>query len=593
MGSVSARREAYVIEEGSSRTYLRFAGASFCVVALAAAVFAYIVIQTVRASEQEAAAQSASASLAAPLRDLFGAVQPGEPLPSDIAVRADALTRPLLSPSLTGLRVVGNDGASIYAAGAPAGSGVAHGTGLAWGRARAEDGGLLFVTYIREPVYTIEIAQPSGALDASIVRAQRTIVILVAGFALAGFLLLQGCFAFGVRRLAERHKRLLYLYTTGDEIRSSLDLHEVVTHLSTDATRLAHGDYGLVALFDDETGDLVLHATYDHATGSIAHHQRAVDEWFMRRCVATNTTQTTMQPGGSYRQFFGHDATLEGQVHLLCVPVALRERVVGVVSTVRVGAKRGGFTGDEIAQVEQLAGQGVTAVEQAQLFAKVRGHANEIELSYDATLKALMAALDAKDQVTEGHCERVAKMTIHLAKQMGIVEPQLTDIERGALLHDVGKIGVPDAVLKKPNALNDLEWEAMRKHPLLASLMVSKIGFLENAMPILLYHHERFDGGGYPFGLTGDKIPLEARIFSIIDAYDAMTSGRPYRDAMPHDTAMIEVASNSGAQFDPDVVEAFAQLMESRPELRHQLPVPLADADDDRHSGPATTADAA
>ena len=102
-----------------------------------------------------------------------------------------------------------------------------------------------------------------------------------------------------------------------------------------------------------------------------------------------------------------------------------------------------------------------------------------MELSYDATLKALMAALDAKDEVTEGHCERVAKLTIQLARHMGVPEEQLVDIERGALLHDVGKIGVPDAVLKKPTALNDLEWEAMRKHPLLAGLMVSKIGFLE------------------------------------------------------------------------------------------------------------------
>jgi putative nucleotidyltransferase with HDIG domain len=222
--------------------------------------------------------------------------------------------------------------------------------------------------------------------------------------------------------------------------------------------------------------------------------------------------------------------------------------------------------------VEELAGQAVTAVEQAQLFAKVRAYANEIELSYDATLKALMAALDAKDEVTEGHCERVARLTLHLAREMGIPDEQMIDIERGALLHDVGKIGVPDAVLKKPKELNDMEWEAMRKHPLLAGLMVSKIGFLEGSMPILLYHHERYDGTGYPFGLTADKIPLEARIFSIVDAYDAMTSDRPYRDAMSHEAAMAEVEANSGLQFDPDVVEAFGKMMEARPELQHRTP---------------------
>jgi HD-GYP domain-containing protein (c-di-GMP phosphodiesterase class II) len=260
--------------------------------------------------------------------------------------------------------------------------------------------------------------------------------------------------------------------------------------------------------------------------------------------------------------------------------------VVGVVAVLREGKRPGGYSKTEIAQVQELSGQAVTAVEQAQLFAKVSSYAAEIELSYDATLKALMAALDAKDEVSEGHCERVAKLTIHLARDMGVPEEQLMNVERGALLHDVGKIGVPDAVLKKPKALNDMEWEAMRKHPLLAGLIVSKIGFLEGALPILLYHHERFDGTGYPFGLTGDKIPLEARIFSIIDAYDAMTSDRPYRAAMAHEAAMEEVQRNSETQFDPDVVAAFARLMEVRPELQHRSPHRMEPQYDDHNLAP-------
>jgi HD-GYP domain-containing protein (c-di-GMP phosphodiesterase class II) len=145
---------------------------------------------------------------------------------------------------------------------------------------------------------------------------------------------------------------------------------------------------------------------------------------------------------------------------------------------------------------------------------------------------------------------------------MGIPEERLTDVERGALLHDVGKIGVPDSVLRKPQALSRKEWQEMQKHPLLSGILVSKVGVLEGALPILLYHHERYDGQGYPFGLLGDKIPLEARIFALVDAYDAMTSDRPYRAAMPHQEAMAEIIANAGTQFDPTVTEAFTAVLE-------------------------------
>ena len=230
--------------------------------------------------------------------------------------------------------------------------------------------------------------------------------------------------------------------------------------------------------------------------------------------------------------------------------------------------RRGTFAPRDIRHTLDLAGQGATAIEQALLFSKVRSYAKEVEVSYDSTLKALVAALDAKDEVTEGHGERVAKLTSHLARQMGVAEKAIVDMERGALLHDVGKIGVPDAVLNKPAALNDMEWEAMRKHPLLAGMMIAKVGFLEGATPILLYHHERWDGTGYPFGLAKTNIPFDARIFSVVDAYGAMTSDRPYRDAKSHDEAMAEIAAGSGTQFDPGVVIAFERLHIGAPELR-------------------------
>lgn len=568
--------------ENNRGIYLRFAAFSLAVVALGSAAAAYTATNIERSSQQRGAAQSAANTVAAPLGQLFEPVPSDAEPPSDVISRAAATAQSLLSSSLVGVRVWSDHGASLFSAGidpqpgAPSAS-----SDLAWRRATAPDGLRLFITYARAGSYTIEIDQTATALDSSIAHDRRQILIFTAVIALVSYGLLQAAFHLCIAGLIARHRRLLYLYTAGDEIRSTLDLHEVVTQLARDATRLASADYALVALFDETGGDLMLHATFDHAADNVSHHQRAIDEWFMRRCVATNTTVVTIQAGAGYRQFLGDDGSLDGYVHLLCIPVSLRDRVVGVVSVLRIAtAKIGAFNATDIAQVQELAGQAVTAIEQAQLFAKVRGHAAEIELSYDATLKALMAALEAKDEATEGHGERMAKLTVQLARHLNVDEEHLVDIERGALLHDVGTIGVPDAILKKPEALNDGEWEAMRKHPLLASLMVSKIGFLENSMPILLYHHERYDGGGYPFGLTADKIPLEARIFSVVDAYDAMTSDRPYRDAMTHESAMTEIIENAGTQFDREVAAAFEELLAVRPELRTQPPPDIYRSDE-------------
>jgi len=582
----------------SSTIYLRFAVASFAAIVLIVGGFGFIDAQLVRRSNERSAAQSAASIVGAPLRPLFDSLAQGSPVPDDVRAAAEDAIEPLVGSDVHAIRVWGEGEQPIVEAGAGATGGRAGvpAGGLAWKRANTPDGGRLFVTFAPAGNYTIEVAQSPAAVNDAIASANRDLITLLVLFAAACFALVQVTFWFGVRRFAAGHRRLLHLYTRGDEIRSSLDLHEVVTHLSRDATLLARGSHGFIALYDEATGDVMLRATYEHATGAVAHHQRAVEEWFLRRCVATNTTVMTSQPATAYRQFLGPAAGDGKEMASVCVPVSLRERVVGVVTVVRPADRRRGgkFTASEVQGIEELAGQAVTAVEQALLFAKVRSYADEIELSYDATLKALMAALDAKDEVTEGHCERVARLTLHLARDMGVPEQQLIDIERGALLHDVGKIGVPDAVLRKPKELNDGEWEAMRKHPLLAGLMVSKIGFLEGALPILLYHHERYDGTGYPFGLTGDKIPVEARIFSIIDAYDAMTSQRPYRDAMSHEAAMAEVAANSGLQFDPEVVEAFERLMNERPDLQHhgshQLP---ADHDEHDHEAAAAAEDAA
>jgi putative nucleotidyltransferase with HDIG domain len=181
----------------------------------------------------------------------------------------------------------------------------------------------------------------------------------------------------------------------------------------------------------------------------------------------------------------------------------------------------------------------------------------DLEQSYDYTLEALGGALDAKDAETEGHCQRVTAFTITIAKAMGVDKALLRHIARGAFLHDIGKMGVPDSILRKPGPLTAEEREIMRRHCDIGYAVLERIPFLKEAAEIVLSHQECFDGSGYPRGLRGEQIPLGARIFAVADTLDAMISDRPYRKALPISAAREEIKRYSGRQFDPRVVEVF------------------------------------
>jgi putative nucleotidyltransferase with HDIG domain len=186
--------------------------------------------------------------------------------------------------------------------------------------------------------------------------------------------------------------------------------------------------------------------------------------------------------------------------------------------------------------------------------------------AYDGTLRALVAALDARDSETGGHSERVAELSIAMAEAMGVAPggQEWLNIQRGALLHDVGKIAIPDEILRKPASLSEAEWAAMRTHPETGHQIIRTVEFLAPAAEIVRAHHERYDGSGYPRGLRGDEIPLGARIFAVADAFDAMTSDRPYRRALPREEALAEILRNSGSQFDPTAVRALLGVFEKR-----------------------------
>ncbi|MFN4191178.1 MAG: HD-GYP domain-containing protein, partial [Pseudothermotoga sp.] len=202
------------------------------------------------------------------------------------------------------------------------------------------------------------------------------------------------------------------------------------------------------------------------------------------------------------------------------------------------------------------------AIDNARLFEDLQRRNVELIDAYDATIEGWAYALDLRDKETEGHSERVTELTLKMARKMGIKDEELIHIKRGALLHDIGKMGVPDNILLKPGKLTDEEWELMKKHPFYAYQMLSRIEYLRPAVEIPYCHHERWDGTGYPRGLKGKEIPLSARIFAIVDVYDALTSDRPYRKAWSKEEAIQYIKDEKGKQFDPKVVDIFLTMVQ-------------------------------
>lgn len=236
----------------------------------------------------------------------------------------------------------------------------------------------------------------------------------------------------------------------------------------------------------------------------------------------------------------------------LYVPIKIGERVIGVISIESEQAEA--FSESDERLTMTLATQAAVAMDNALLLADLKYSNAELSQAYDATIAGWSGALDLRDKETEGHSQRVTDMTLELAKGMGLNEEELVHVRRGALLHDIGKMGIPDDILLKAGALTTEEWTIMRKHPEFAYNLLSPIAYLQSALDIPYCHHEKWDGTGYPRGLKGEQIPLAARIFAVVDVWDALSSDRPYRKAWPAKKVREHIRSLSGTHFDPDVV---------------------------------------
>ncbi|MBT3338461.1 MAG: HD-GYP domain-containing protein [Anaerolineae bacterium] len=187
---------------------------------------------------------------------------------------------------------------------------------------------------------------------------------------------------------------------------------------------------------------------------------------------------------------------------------------------------------------------------------------DELLSTYTATIEGLSRALELRDLETEGHTKRVSELTLRLATHMQIPEEQHIHLLQGALLHDIGKLGIPDAILLKPGSLTPQEWDVMKQHPMYAYNILAPIISLKETLDIPLYHHEHWNGSGYPFGLKGDKIPISARLFTVVDVFDALMSDRPYRSAWSHSQTLAYIREQAGELFDPQIVIKFLDLIE-------------------------------
>ncbi len=365
------------------------------------------------------------------------------------------------------------------------------------------------------------------------------------------------------KRAEEKIRRQLEHLTALGEIdraiTSSFDLKLNLKTLLGHVTRQLQVDAADVLLFDPDRQMLEYIGGNGFRSQNIENISMSIDRGYAGRAILerhiVNVPNLQEQPGNFVRAAALAD---DDFVSYFGVPLIAKEQVHGVLEIFHRAALQ---PDDEwLNFLNALAEQAAIAIDNVSLFNRLQRSNRELSQAYDLTIEGWSRAMDLRDKETEGHTLRVTEKTLQLARAMGINESELTHIRRGALLHDIGKIGVPDSILLKSDELSGEEWEIMRKHPTYAHEMISSIDYLKPALDIPYSHHEKWDGTGYPRGLKGEQIPLVARIFSVVDVWDALRSDRPYRKAWEKEKVLEHIRSLAGTHFDPAVVDVFLEV---------------------------------
>jgi putative nucleotidyltransferase with HDIG domain len=356
---------------------------------------------------------------------------------------------------------------------------------------------------------------------------------------------------------AERLQELELLLNTARIVSSGLEMVELLRVLAHQMVQRLQVTLCHIAVLEKDQARLTIRAmfpirqvSWEPSAGAQIDLARAPT---YRRVVETRDVLVLRSDGPTWPLEAGVQlAPPDSANSALLVPMVAKEELLGVVTLLEARQwERSPFTQGKINLCKAMASGAAIAVQNGLLF-------EERENAHLATLVSLAAALDARERETRAHSVRVQEYTLTLARALGIPEQDLKAIAAGALLHDIGKIGIQDSILLKAGRLSGEEWEAMRKHPTIGAEILKSLTHIGAARHLVVAHHERWDGSGYPGGLAGTTIPLGARIFAVADTLDAMTSDRPYRPRTSFEAAQQEIAQCAGTQFDPEIVRAFA-----------------------------------
>jgi len=356
-----------------------------------------------------------------------------------------------------------------------------------------------------------------------------------------------------------RMRALMPLFELGKQIIGEVDTKILFKLLVDTTVKETRADRVCLALLDNETGSLRIKDAYGASPDFINKFENVYSKE-LSELIFKDLKPFLISPDAQLPPELEKAVKIEDIAYGIFVPLTTRGKITGLISVCRTSKDRP-FTSSDIELVSVLGGQAAAAIENAHLYEK-------LEQSYLSMMVALSCVVEARDLYTDKHMKDIAEYSVDIANKMGLPEDDIENIRKAALLHDLGKISIPDHILMKPDKLSEEEIEIIKKHPENGAKIIEPVEPLRHARDIIKYHQECYDGSGYPDGLKGETIPLGARIIAVADAFGAMTTDRPYREALSIEEAVKELKRCSGTQFDPDIVKIFLSLLMEKGTIR-------------------------